>query len=190
MPSLPGSEEILKALLTGVATTIVSRLSGIFEALSDPNSPRRILDEAKETLANMDAAGKVMVQLNQLPQSPHRDAMQAKLDALVQSMEKSQQRCSDELLEKRSKILRVLSLMRLNKPQSLTKGILSFLFYTCLVLTLQSVHLYFKGVQFNGLLIWILSAISLVLWIVSGSKISLVRANKAPEPTKNPVPTP
>jgi hypothetical protein len=190
MPSLPGSDEILKALLTGVATTLVSRLSGVFEVLSDPSSPRRILDDAKQTLANMDAAAKVMVQLNQLPPSPHRDEMQAKLDDLIERMEKSQLRCSDELLQKRNKILKALSLMRLNMPQSLTKGILSFLFYTSLILTIQSMHLYFKHVQFNGLLIWILSATSVLLWVFSGSKVSLAKVDKSSDPlSKNPIPT-
>jgi hypothetical protein len=173
MPSLPGSDEILKALLTAMATAFVSRLAGVFEVLTDPNSPRRTLDDAKQTLANMDAGARVMGQLNQLPPSPHRDQMQATLDDLLQRMEKSQQQCSNALLQKRNKILRVLSLMRLNMPESFSKGVLSFLFYTSLVLTIQSLHLYLTGVRLNGYLVWILSAISLFLWIVSGSTISL-----------------
>jgi len=191
MPSLPGSDEILKALLTAVGTALVARLSGIFEVLTDPNSPRRALDDAKQTLANMDAGAKVMIQLNQLPPSARRDQMQAKLDDLLQSMVKSQQQCSDELLKKRDKILKVLYLVRLNMPPSFAKGVLSFFFYACLVLTIQSLHLYLTGVRLNGYLIWILSAISVVLWVVSGSKMSLGIAAKSLDQTaKSPIPTP
>jgi hypothetical protein len=191
MPSLPGSDEILKAVLTAAATAVVSRLSGIFEVLTDPNSPRRTLEDAKQTLANMDAGAKVMVQLNQLPPGPWREQMEAKLNDLLKSMEKSQQQCSDELLLKRNKVLTALSLMRLTMSKSFTKGILSFLFYTSLVLTIQSLHLYLIGVRMNGYLIWILSAISLFLWLASGPTISLRRADKSSEPaSKAPIPTP
>lgn len=191
MPSLPGSDEILKALLTAIGTALVARLSGVFEVLTDPNSPRRTLDDAKQTLANMDAGAKVMVQLSQLPPSACRDHMRAKLDDLLQSMEKSQQQCSDELLKKRNKILKVLYLLRLNLPKSFAKGVLSFLFYTCVVLTIQSVHLYFTGVRLNGHLIWILLSISLLLWAASGVKLPLRTPAKSPDQTsKNPISTP
>lgn len=76
-------------------------------------------------------------------------------------------------------------------PESFAKGVLSFLFYTSLVLTIQSVHLYLADVRLNPYLIWILAAISLVLWMVSGSKISHGAADKPLEPTsKKQIPTP
>jgi hypothetical protein len=73
-------------------------------------------------------------------------------------------------LEKRNKILSVLRLLRLNMPQSSAKGVLSFLFYTCVVLTIQSLHLYLTGTPLKGHLFWILSLISPVLWALSESK--------------------
>jgi hypothetical protein len=173
MPSLPGSDEVLKALLTAAVTAVISRLSGIFEVLSDPNSPQRTLEGAKQTLGNIEAGARVSVQLNQLPPSPRREQMQAKLDELLLNIEKSRQHYSDELLEKRNRILKVLALMRLNMPQSVAKGVLSFVFYTSLVLTIQALHLYLMGIRLNGFLIWVLSAVSIVLWIASGSTMSL-----------------
>ena len=190
MSSLPVSDELFKAILTAIATALVARLSGVFEVLTDPNSPRRTLDDARQTLETMDAGAKVMMQLNQLPASPQRDQMQAKLDVVLKTVEQSQHQCSDETVQKRNKILKVLSLLRLNMPENFAKALLSFLFYFTLVLAIQSLHLYLTGVRLNPHLIWILSLISLVFWTVSGSKISPGTIEKPSESiSKTPVPT-
>jgi hypothetical protein len=185
MPSLPNSDEVLKALLAAVGSALVSRLSGIFEVLTDPHSPRKRLEDAKQILANMDAAAKVMVELNQLPPSAWRGEMEAALQDVLHRIGESQQGCSEELLNKRNKILKVLSLMRLNMPQSLWKGVFSFLFYTSLVLTIQSIHLYLAGVHLNSNLLWMLSLISVLFWWISGSKTSSVAANISEATSEN-----
>jgi hypothetical protein len=171
MPNLPGFDDVMKAVLTAVATTLVSRISGVFEVLTDPNSPRRKLDDAKQGVAIIDAASKVMVQLSQLPSGADRDRMLAEINELLQSMQRSQQSSAAELLEKRARVLRTLSLMRLNMPRNSAKAILSFLFYISLALTIQSIRLYIRGVPLNGHLVWILSVISALLWVLSASKV-------------------
>jgi hypothetical protein len=191
MPSPPGSDEIVKTLVTAVVTAAISRLPGLFEVLTDPRSPQRSAESAKRTLANMDAASKVLVQLNQLPQSHWRDQMETRIDDLLEKMESCERQGLDDAVRKRERMLRVLSLLRLNMPQSAIKGFLSFLLYVTLVLTIQSIHLYYWRPPFNGLTVWILSGISVLLWVVSGSKILRTTTEKPRESVpQSPIPAP
>jgi hypothetical protein len=165
-------DEVFKALLTALGASLAARLSAAFEVLTDPTSPRKTLEDAKQSLSVIDSWTKVMDQLNRLPPGATRDQLQVRLEGLLHQVSESQQQCVAESLDKRDRVLRLLSLLRLRAPQSFRKGVLAFLFYLSVILTGQSIHLYLTGTSLNPILIVILAVVSALLWAVSGSGLS------------------
>jgi hypothetical protein len=161
------ADELFKALLTALGAALAARLSAVFELLTDPASPRKALDDAKQSLSLIDSWTKVMDQLNRLPASPSRDQLQAKLQGLLEQLNESQQRCLTESFTKREKLLKLLGLLRMRAPQNFAKGALSFCFYLSVILTVQSIHLYLTGMPLAPALIPILAVLSAMLWAFS-----------------------
>jgi hypothetical protein len=101
MAAVPIPDEILKALLTAVGTALISRAQESLKSLPTPTRRGACLTMPGKRLQPwMPTLTKIMTQLNQLPPGTRRDQLQAELNQLLERVNASQQKCSDELLEK------------------------------------------------------------------------------------------
>jgi hypothetical protein len=165
---MPWFEEAFKAVLTALAAAAVAQTTSLFETLTDPNSPKKVLDEGQKTITLVDSWAKASEQLQRLPASAVKDAAQERLDEMIRTLSERQLRYSRIRDEQRNQLLHFLAHVRLVRPEGWVKGLSAFLCYLFVILFLQSIHIYVRGdIEFNWRVIPLFAALAGFFWLLS-----------------------
>jgi hypothetical protein len=165
------SDEAFKAFLTALATTVVAQIASSFETLTDPNSPKKVLDEGQRTVALVDSWAKASEALQHLPTGEVRDAAQERLDEIIRTLSQRQLLYSRVREQRRSQLLALLAVFRFAKPGGWLKGLSAFLFYLFVILFLQSVRMASRGdTDFHWGVMPLFAAMASLFWLLSSPK--------------------
>jgi Spy/CpxP family protein refolding chaperone len=130
-------QEVTKAVLAAIATTIATQIASFLAVLADPNSPSRILSDGRKTMDFVEAWGKTSEQIQKLPKSQLRDDAQAEIDDLLQKYQVGRESYAAIYQQRRATLLRILVFLRLSGLRGGYRRVAAFFFYIAVVLLIQ-----------------------------------------------------
>jgi len=114
----------------------------------------------------LEAWGKTSEQLQKLPKSQLRDDAQAKIDDLLQKYQDGQASYAVIYQQRRATMLRTLGFLRLSGVRGWYRRIAAFLFYTAVVLLVQTIHLVWADEMPWEFIGWFVLA-AVLFWVLS-----------------------
>jgi hypothetical protein len=164
-------DEVIKAVLAALATAVVAQFSSVFEVLTDPNSPTKLLDDGQKTIGLIGSWATASEQLRQMSPSPLRDVLQETINQTVVSLNDRMARFAEMREARRTQFFRFLGFLRLVGQEGTIKRISAFIFYVSVILLVQSIRLWFSSRwNINPWTILIFAGVVTTSWLLSWPK--------------------
>jgi len=133
---------ITEAVLAALSSSLVAQLADLADAITGPESPKRVIEDGAKVISLMESWGKASEQIQKIPDTALRDKAQQRLDSILRMATEGEEKYQLLLEQRRDRVFRLLASLRLARLGSLQKRFWAFGFYVSLVLLVQTFRVY------------------------------------------------
>jgi hypothetical protein len=136
------SMSITEAILAAVSSSLIAQLADLADAITGPESPKRVLEDGAKVISLIESWGKASEQIQKISDTALRDKAQQRLDGILRMATEGEERYKLLLEQRRERVFWLLANLRLARLGGLQKRVWAFGFYVSLVLFVQSFRMY------------------------------------------------
>jgi hypothetical protein len=176
-----------KDFITPIVTALVTQIgnvTGIFDVLTDPDSPGKILEEGRKVIKLANSWAETSKHLQHAPPGALRDRAQGMADEILKNFAESQVRHAEVRNRRRARLFAVLSYLRLTGATGWAVRACAFFFYLTLFLSIQSMQVSSALINDNTRpVLWTVVAI---FWLLSWPRKNFFLVSWPKRPRESP----